>query len=789
MLNPILTTTRPVLFAVLLALLCTVSAPSAAAGEPADSCLLLYGVYHKNPHSWPPRSAFLRYCVSQSQWTVQKGDVLEYDILIPKENAGKSGGVDLRGEKPDGIDLRTCKAVDQNGIPADPAATLEPAVGKWYARKIPLDGMAGRTIWQAAIVFDSHRVSEYGVHEPEAEYLLFVDNIRIRHADGGVTAIYENGAAPFVPGRLTTIAGTRPVTIYENGTVSLGPMFSRAHYAGYPVLLSIPREGIKAGQSAEGFFKQAREQSLRQRRAQKLALEFHIIKTWIESGKDRTAGEEYGRIPYIKAWSDSDRNLGLEKELGDMSGSVEKLFDLGLSGEAFEAGLKNVEIALADLSKTAAARLRERLAGLESQQPNLIVDFGRELGPVTYRASGFLHGFSPDEPPDDVIAPLKPQALRSRSYTDYGILATYERAKRLGVKHVSAVIGCIVTDRGLIPLPGLKDNDWSPWEDQVEQMVKDVRNKKWQVEWDVWNEPNGTFVGHSKWQGKKTEEEQMALWKETWKRAVMKIRSLDPQAVIIGPSTSGYAEKFIKDFLLYAKDQKVLPDQLSWHEYSGGPNIVAHAQTMREFMKAAAIPELPICINEYCGPNEQFHPGAKVNYFAGLERASVISANSACWSDECCSNCEELMLNGLVNQPEKDPRSIWWTYKAYAEITGTLVDVQTTMWWWNAVAGYDAARRQARMLLGRYHGDIALPFSPCIVRFIGMDKLAGIVKNNKVHVTGAWIPNTETKPLLRPLATLDGEYEVKDNAVTVVVPNIGQVDAYTLTLGDPDGRE
>ena len=113
--------------------------------------------------------------------------------------------------------------------------------------------------------------------------------------------------------------------------------------------------------------------------------------------------------------------------------------------------------------------------------------------------------------------------------------------------------------------------------------------------------------------------------------------------------------------------------------------------------------------------------------------------------------------------------------------------------WFDAVAGYDAAGKQARVLIGqnqpnpRWAGptSITLPFGPCIVRLTGLDKAAGVVKNNKVHVTGAWIPNSETRQLLRPLATLDGDYEVKDNTITVVVPNIDPHGAYTLTLSSP----
>jgi len=529
------------------------------------------------------------------------------------------------------------------------------------------------------------------------------------------------------------------------------------------------------------FARLGEEQGLRQRRAEKLALEFHFIKSWIESDRDRT-GEKYPWLAWLVAWSQSDRNLGLAKEVGDLSVRVNRLFDPGVSAKAFEDGLKDLQAALAGLSRTAATRAREKLAGLERQPPQLVVDFGKPQGPATHVASGFLHGFSPDTPPDDVVAPLKPQSLRSRSYTDYGSFATYERARRLGVKHVSVVVSCIVHDGGFMPWPG-ENNDWSRWEAGVEQMVKEARARNWKIEWDVWNEPNGNFPGC------KGGVAATDRFKETWKRAVMKIRSLDPQAVIVGPSTSGFDEVFIKDLLLWARDQKVLPDMLSWHEYYERPSVGKHAQVMRGFMKANGIKELPLCINEYCPPQEQLYPGAQVLWFATLEHAGVVSANKACWQDESCNNCENVVLNGLVTYPERDPRSAWWAFKSYADIAGTLVDVEPKMPWFDAVAGYDAPSKQARVLVGQCHTDIALPFGPCIVRLVGLDKAVGVVKNNKVHVTGAWIPNSETRPLLRPLATLDGDYEVKDNTVTVVVPNMGPSDAYLLTLNGPDARE
>lgn len=761
----------------------------AAASAPADSCLLFYGTSHSNSGDWPLRDNCIRYSISPNQWTVQKGDVLEYEIFIPPANPQKNGGIELLGEN-DAPTLAKGKAKDQTGLSADPATVLDPAVDKWYARQIPLDALVGQKIRHTALVLAG---------KLPTDYVLFVDNIRIRHADKTATVVYENGPAPRVGMRRLAVKsplGLGASTIdydAENGLGPFGPVLLRTGYASYPALLSIARDRVKPGQSVVEFVQRGREQGARQRQAQKLALELHFLKTWAESATDRTEGEQFARIPYIKAWSELDRNLGLEKELADMSGRIDQLFDPGLSEKAFEAGWKDAAAALAGLSKTAAARAREKLASLEKQGPQITVDFAKEMGPVTYRASGFLHMCSSNEPPDEVILPLKPQANRSRNYTDYGVFATYERARRLGVKHQSVVVSSLVHDSGLIPLPGV-DNDWSKWEAAVDQMVKEALSRHWQIEWDVWNEPSGTYEG--RWQiigqqtgQKKSEAEIKALWFETWRRAVVKIRALDPKAIIVGPSDSGFSAARLQGFLLYCRDNNVLPDVLSWHEYSNGGTIVRNVQAMRDFMKTNNIPELAISMNEYQGPEDQFHPGAAVSYISGLERARVDSANRACWGDESCGNCEIRMLNGLVTQPEKEPRSTWWAYKGYADITGTLVDWQAETWWWAAIAGRDAARQQARVLLSRHHGDVPLPFSPCVVRFVNLDKATGVVKNNKVRVTGAWIPDSNARPLLRPLATLDGEYEVKDNTLTVVIPHLGPHDAYELTVGVPDKRE
>jgi len=161
----------------------------AAGAASPDTCLVFYATSPKNTNKWQNPNSFARFSISQSPWTVQKGDVLEYEVLIPKENPEKNGGIDLLGDREDKVTvdhstLGIYRAVDQNGVSADPATVLEPAVGKWYARKIPLDGLIGQKIRQTDVML--------GGQQP-GQYVLLVDNVRIRHADRSVTVLYENG--------------------------------------------------------------------------------------------------------------------------------------------------------------------------------------------------------------------------------------------------------------------------------------------------------------------------------------------------------------------------------------------------------------------------------------------------------------------------------------------------------------------------------------------------------------------------------------------------------------------
>src|SRR6202008_2647808 len=89
------------------------------------------------------------------------------------------------------------------------------------------------------------------------------------------------------------------------------------------------------------------------------------------------------------------------------------------------------------------------------------------------------------------------------------------------------------------------------------------------VRFDIWNEPaaNSYFWPRS-----------MAQYYEMWNTAVKTIRSLDPKAVIVGPSIANYDHATLLSFLTQAKAAGTVPNILNWHF---GTDPVANAADAR----------------------------------------------------------------------------------------------------------------------------------------------------------------------------------------------------------------
>jgi len=697
-----------------------------------DTCLVALGRCESSTSA-----GWLYQTFSQRPLKVSKGDALAYEVFLPADAETTAGhvDVDVRGEnwksslralKVDGKNI-----TDQNGRAA--GGVGEPARGQWYARRIPLDALAGKQIagWQI------------GMSARKAGLRLMVsDNVRVHRADGTTITLYDDGLAP--------PAGIASIERFDRRTAAL---------------ISVPRSVFKKGAAANELLPVVTPLRDHHAKGEGLAVEVHALAGWLGG----------------------TRNEELKALVDKMLAAADEGFHHPQADEkACQAALKTLEDRCAELALAPARVQADALAKRAAGKWNLKVDLAREIGPATFRASGFLHGMSKDEPPDELIRPLKPRLFRDRltwRKGTCGVLGVHERVKALGATHMWVVSDSHGYGRSRTRrwLPGEK-GDFSRWEEIVEDAVKQILAAGCEVQYDIWNEPSiGMF-----WKPGIKTPEGLNRWLKTWEVAFKKIRELAPKATIVGPSNGGYDPKFFKAFLEYAKANDCVPDIFSWHHMGLDLGFERKAEAARALMKQVLGKELPISINEFAGPSFQVSPGALVQFFAVFERAKIASANKSCWGDPDGQNCNNVSLNGLLTKPENRPRSVWWAYKCYADVTGTLVDVQRRGAI-HGVAGHDADAKRARTVLGLFHGGGS---GPHVVRFEGLEKTPWLVAGDKVRVKASWLPDTAFKPLDRPIVTVDGGYPTDGKTLSVGLPYVGNRDAYTVELSaPPDGKD
>ena len=133
----------------------------------------------------------------------------------------------------------------------------------------------------------------------------------------------------------------------------------------------------------------------------------------------------------------------------------------------------------------------------------------------------------------------------------------------------------------------------------------------------------------------------MAQYYEMWNTAVKTIRSLDPKAVIVGPSIADYDHATLLSILTQAKAAGTVPNILNWHF---GTDPVANAADARAIVASLGLPPMPMTINEYLFANQQ-DPGRQRLVAGPAAALGVQSASHAIWAN-CC---EDPVLDGLLD--------------------------------------------------------------------------------------------------------------------------------------------
>jgi hypothetical protein len=395
------------------------------------------------------------------------------------------------------------------------------------------------------------------------------------------------------------------------------------------------------------------------------------------------------------------------------------------------------------------------------------VDFLSSLRPLTHAGSGFLHSFSTTAPPDNLVAPLKPQLFRSWNEAgNTGIFPTYNRVTAMGA--ASQLVVSDVYGYGPI-LPGDGGN-WADWEKVCrDQATRALREGK-TIQFDIWNEPD--IPGF--WS--RTKEQ----WLETWKRGVQAIRSVDPAATIVGPSIAIYGNATVPmhEFLTYARDNNVLPNVISWHQFNGF--ITEEVADYRAFTAAQGININRISLNEIVFVTDQYKPGVLPRYFGGIERNGIENAAHACWGEATgADSCSNLSLDGLLTSDTKQPRSTWWTYERYGEMAGTSVSTVPSNTLDSVASFKDGA---AYVLLGRF---VTPGIGNADVVLNNLGAVPNLIVNGQVHVRAERIVDSGIAASAGPIAMIDANFSVVGGQLSLALPSFNGNDAYFLMLTAP----
>lgn len=405
------------------------------------------------------------------------------------------------------------------------------------------------------------------------------------------------------------------------------------------------------------------------------------------------------------------------------------------------------------------------------QAADLKIDFSQVIGPAERHATGFEWIFPMNnEAMRPYITQLKPNIIKDPWSEE-------QTARSFGTKKIQWLVG----NYYVVNLNKRPWENYNDWESYISNYVTTHVSNSQSYEWIIFQEPDhytyNNTVHAGAWSGN---DEQFF---EAWKHAYQTIKHLRPNDAIVGPSPVYFHESFLHDFLLFAKENQVLPDILSWHElfpigdaplyniYGYSPDLIpGHVASINQFMQEHGISISKFNITEYQGEADNYRPGPAAAFIADIERARI-EGTKGNWA----VNNDPAQISGLVTDPNNpQPRSLWWVYKTYAEMTGKLV-ATTFQSNTNGFGSFDNSKQTAMVLAGNQ--GFAGTKTVELYNVPHFDPT-----NNRIDIFVDKIPNSERSKLTSPVRVARYDSDFHTNPITVVLPEMGAWDAYVITL-------
>jgi hypothetical protein len=324
------------------------------------------------------------------------------------------------------------------------------------------------------------------------------------------------------------------------------------------------------------------------------------------------------------------------------------------------------------------------------------------------------------------------------------------------------------------------------------------QHKKHVEYWDIWNEPDHSYF----WSWSYSD---LLI---TYKSAYDVIKSMDPDAKLIGPSFAKFVardnfnRKTVADFIidLYV-EHGILLDAVSWHmndEWYAW-NIPGHVETVRTAIEEIGGGYNPkLVINEYTQSLIVLRPVYHASFVWHMDKAEIDFSNLACWTiystcfppstySSCWAGLDGLFMNDY--SAEQHP---YWLYKWHAEEAGNeRLVVSEPEYNTFALASKNDSNNEIMICVGKHsHAD---PIADVRIRVVNYP-----YRTKKVDVEVALLPDQHQvcyedvwKPLQVPYSdgpspVFNGTLRVINGEVVLNLKEFKDQDVYFIKLKNHD---
>ena len=431
-------------------------------------------------------------------------------------------------------------------------------------------------------------------------------------------------------------------------------------------------------------------------------------------------------------------------------------------------------------------------AGTES----LTVDLGSARGAATGVGEGFLYGVNQDasQPADQYILPLGITAYRGGGHASRGWVGdnyTYGSNTKADVAEIIAqgkrftqapyhaqyqvILSDVYGNDGGQPSNTTypcDNGNCSNWVSFIDATVGALQASGLKFAYDIYNEPDISVF----W----TRGMNSTQYFQMWDTAYREIRRIAPSAQIVGPSLAftpqGNPGEW-NTWLAHVKGASTLPDMITNHDEGDVDDPVAVSQSLNNALSSNGIARIPLSANEF-QPSDRQTAGVSAWYLARFAQSGYTNAMRGNWI--CCTTPN---LTGLLTNSggSWQPTGNWWAFRAYADMTGTLVNTSGQVNSTAISASEDSANQRAVAIIGDSNGYTGA----ASVTFDGVSTQAWLDgTNSSVNVTVERIP--DQAPLSSPQVVFNQPVNTSSGSITVPLTFQASHDAFAIYL-TPNG--